>query len=76
MELTYQTIIRLNLCAWPPKSINNLHFIDYYFIDRRRNRPYVKNDELKNDDRFRKMKHDRKNKRKLFVKLCFALKRT
>ena len=31
-------------------------------------------DELKNDDRFRKMKHDRKNKRKLFVKLCFALK--
>ena len=39
MELTYQTIIRLNLCAWPPKSINNLHFIDYYFIDRRRNRP-------------------------------------
>ena len=36
----------------------------------------TKNDELKNDDRFRKMKHDRKNKRKLFVKLCFALKRT
>ena len=40
MELTYQTIIRLNLCAWPPKSINNLHFIDYYLstveeIDRR-----------------------------------------
>jgi len=27
-----------------------------------------KNDELKNDDLFRKMKHDRKNMRKLFVK--------
>ena len=33
----------------------------------------VKNAELKNDDRFRKMKHDRKNMRKRSAKLYFAL---
>jgi len=33
----------------------------------------TENAELKNDDRFRKMKHDRKNMRKRFAKLYFSL---